>query len=148
VKKKPFTEALGRELVEACPKFMWHSQVAISCGITWTELREALVRGLTTEEEPYCSFAEAYYQADMTMAKDSFKRICEGTKDDQYAVKAIIAWVDRRWSVGPEEASIMGLVEAKPTKRRSLVENLRAAARNPASELGQAIVEAGLILSN
>jgi hypothetical protein len=144
VKKKPFTDALGAALVAACPHYMWHSQVAIACGITWTELKDALVRGLTTDEEPFCTFAADYYAADMQMARDAFTRIKDGTKDDQYAVKAIIAWVDRRWAVGAEEASIMGLVEAKPTKRRALVESLRAAARNPSSELGQAIVEAGL----
>lgn len=148
MKKKPFTAELGEQLVKACPDYMWHSQVAISCGITWTELKAALVKGLTTDEEPFCSFAEAYYAADMLKAKEAFNFICEASKDNQHAVKAIIAWVDRRWAVGPEEASILGLVEAKETKRRSLVESLKAAARNPASELGQAIVEAGLTLSN
>lgn len=148
MKKRPFTAELARELVKACPDYMWHSQVAISCGITWTELRAALVRGLTTDDEPFCSFAADYYAADMLKAKDAFRFICEASKDNQHAVKAMIAWVDRRWQVGPEEASIMGLVEAKETKRRSLVESLKAAARNPASELGQAIVEAGLTLAN
>lgn len=148
MKKRPFTAELGQALVRACPDYMWHSQVAISCGITWTELKAALVRGLTTDEEPFATFAEAYFAADMLKAKDAFRFICEATKDNQHAVKAMIAWVDRRWQVGPEEASILGLVEAKPTKQRSLVESLRAAARNPSSELGQAIVEAGLTLAN
>ena len=148
MKKKPFTDALGAALIAACPHYMWHSQVAISCGITFTELRDALVRGLTTDEEPYATFAEGYYQADMQTARDTFRRINEAGRDDRDRVKAWMAWSDRRWAVGPDEASIMGLVEAKPTKRRALVENLRAAARNPSSELGQAIVEAGLTLAN
>lgn len=113
--------------------------MALSCGVAPSTLQQWLHWGLTSPEEPYASFAEAYYQADMKYCEQETRQLFE--EDEEPALRRHRwDWHRARWPSTEAEASILPLSESKATKRRSLVESLR----RPTPELAEIIAEAGL----
>lgn len=138
--KSDLTEALSACLVAACSRYLHHNQVALSCGVTPSTLQNWLQMGLTSDVEPYSSFAQAYYEADMAYCA----RITQQLFDDETEpamLRHLWEWHGARWPATPTEASILPLSETKATKRKALVASLR----NPPPELASALAEAGYV---
>lgn len=138
--KTDLTESLSACLVAACPKYLHHNQVALSCGVTPSTLHGWLQRGLTTADEPYSSFAQAYYEADMKYCATVTARLFD-EETEPAMLRHLWEWHSARWPATPQEASILPLSETKETKRKALVASLR----NPPPELAAALAEAGLV---
>jgi hypothetical protein len=132
------SEELARQLVAACPRYLHHNQVALSCGVTPSTLLGWLQRGVTSEEEPYADFARRYYEADMVYCARITGQLFD-PETEPTMLRHLWTWHAERWPATPLEASILPLSESKETKRRALVHSLR----NPPPELESAIVEAG-----
>jgi hypothetical protein len=137
--KVELSTELAERLIAACPKFLHHNQVALSCGVTPSTLQMWLTRGLTSPEEPYASFAERYYAADMTYCETKTRALFD-EETEPALLRLLWEWHAARWPATEAEASILPLSETKATKRRSMVESLR----NPTPELASIIAEAGL----
>lgn len=134
------TDELAAALVAACPKFLHHNQVALSCGVTPSELQSWLQRGLTSDEEPFAGFAEAYFKADMAYCERETRALFD--EEEEPALRRLRwEWHSARWPATENEASILPLSEAKPVKRRAMVQSLR----NPTPELAAIIAEADLV---
>ncbi len=138
--KTELTVDLAQSLVKACPRFLHHNQVALSCGITPSFLFECLRRGLTTLDEPFVSFAEEYYAADMRYCRESRDKLFD-EETEPTMLRHLWDWHRTRWPATETEASILPLSESKETKKRALVASLRA----PTPELAAALSEAGWV---
>lgn len=137
--KSDLTPELGERLIAACPKFLHHNQVALSCGVAPSTLQSWLVRGLTSAEEPYATFAEQYYAADMAYCERETANLFD-EDSEPVMLRLRWEWHAARWPATETEASILPLSETKATKRRSMLDSLR----NPTPELASIIAEAGL----
>lgn len=73
------TPDLAAVLVAACPRYAYHDQVAISCGVTWSWLRSQLVQGVTSGREPWRSFSSDYYAADSALGRRVHELLTTGS---------------------------------------------------------------------
>lgn len=137
------TPEVAERLIKACPRFLHHNQVALSCGVAPSDLQHWLVLGITEPGEPYCSFAQAYYEADMAYCERETRALFD-EDGDPTLLRLRWEWHRQRWPATEQEASILPLSETKGAKRRSMVEALR----NPTPELAQIEAEAGLVHSD
>lgn len=73
------TPTLADRLVDACPRYAYFDQIAISCDCTWSLVKSWLIRGVTSGVEPYRGFAQRFYAADTALGQRVHQMLTTGS---------------------------------------------------------------------